>query len=90
MYFFLCYQGTEFKKTEKLQEKVIRLIKFMANNASVLNDKNELKILKLKDFIILTLYKTYSLLRPETTNTRIRDQKVPINCKKQDFKTEKY
>ena len=38
-YFFLCYQGTEFKMTEKLQEKVIRLIKFMANNASVLNDK---------------------------------------------------
>ena len=42
--------------TEKLQEKVIRLIRFMANNASVLNDQNELKILKFKDFMILTLY----------------------------------
>ena len=39
----------------------------MPNNASVINDMKELKILKLKDFITLTLYKTYFLKRPETT-----------------------
>ena len=40
------YQGTELKKTEKLQEKAIRLIKFLPSNAPVLKEMHKLKIQK--------------------------------------------
>ena len=47
------YQGTEFKKIETLQEKAIRIIKFLPNNAPVSKEMHKLRILKLKDFITL-------------------------------------
>ena len=43
----------EFKKIEILQEKAIRIKKFIPNNAPVSKEKHKLRILKLKDFIIL-------------------------------------
>ena len=47
------YQGTEFKKIEALEEKAIRIIKFLPNNAPVSTEMHKLRILKLKDFITL-------------------------------------
>ena len=47
------YQGTEFKKIEALQKKVIRIIKFLPSNAPVSKEIHKLRILKLKDFITL-------------------------------------
>ena len=46
-------QGTEFKKIETLQEKAIRIIKFLPNNAPVSKEMHKLRILKLKDFSTL-------------------------------------
>ena len=43
--------SNEFKKIEKLQEKAIKIIKFLPNDAP--KTMKELKILKLKDFITL-------------------------------------
>ena len=40
----------EFKKIETLQEKAIRIIKFLPNNALVWKEMHKLKILKLKDY----------------------------------------
>ena len=45
--------SNEFKKIGKLQEKVIRIIKFLPNDAPVTKTMKELKILKLKDSITL-------------------------------------
>ena len=39
------------KKVEKLREKVIRIIKFLANNPPVLKEMHISKIIKLRDFI---------------------------------------
>ena len=46
------YQGTEFKKIETLQEKAIRIIKFLPNNAPVSKEMHKLRVLK------LSLYRT--------------------------------
>ena len=48
------YQGTEFKKIETLQEKAIRIINFLPNNAPVSKEMHKLRILKL-----LSHFKTY-------------------------------
>ena len=45
------YQGTEFKKIETLQEKAIRIIKFLPDNAPFSEEMHKLRILKLIDFI---------------------------------------
>ena len=45
------YQGTEFQKLARLQEKAVIIIKFLPNNAPVSKEMHILKILKLKDFI---------------------------------------
>ena len=47
------YQGTALKKIETLQEKAIRIIKFLPNNPPVSKEMHKLRILKLKDFITL-------------------------------------
>ena len=47
------YQGTEFKKIETLEDKAIRIINFLPNNAPVSKEMHQLRILKLKDFITL-------------------------------------
>ena len=47
------YQGTEFKKIETFQEKAIRIIKFLPNNAPVSKEMHKLRNLKLIDFITL-------------------------------------
>ena len=44
------YQGTEFKIIETVQEKAIRIIKLLPNNAPVSKEMYKLRILKLKDF----------------------------------------
>ena len=41
------------KKKEILQEKAIRIINFLPNNAPVSKEMHKLRILKLKDFITL-------------------------------------
>ena len=41
------------KKIEKLQEKAIKIINFLPNDALVTKTMKEFKILKLKDFITL-------------------------------------
>lgn len=84
---------------EKLQEKDIRLIKFIPSNASVLKEMNELKILKIKDFITLNnilllndclekeRIKSFdSTLKIEFFDTRSEDA---YQLKKQDFKNKK-
>ena len=43
----------EFKKTEKLQEKAIRIINFFHLNPQVEKQMYEMNILKLKDLIML-------------------------------------
>ena len=45
------YQGTEFKKIETLQEKAIRIINFLPDNAPFSEEMRKLRILKLIDFI---------------------------------------
>ena len=45
--------SNEFKKIEKLQEKAIKIIKFLPNDAPMTKTMKELKILKLKDFLTL-------------------------------------
>ena len=40
-------------KIETLQEKAIRIIKFLPSNAPVSKEMHQLRILKLKDFITL-------------------------------------
>ena len=41
------------QKIETLQEKAIRIIKFLPNNAPASKEMHKLRILKLKDFITL-------------------------------------
>ena len=45
-------QNEQFKKTEKLQEKSISIIRFLSLNATVEKQMYEINILKLKDFKI--------------------------------------
>ena len=46
-------QSNEFKKIEKHQEKAIKIIEFLPNDAPITKTMKELKILKLKDSITL-------------------------------------
>ena len=70
------YQGTELKKIETLQEKAIRIIKFLPNNAPVSKEVHKLRILKLKDFItlqnILFVYDCLEEERMESFNTTFK------------------
>ena len=47
------YQDSEFRKIENLEEKAIRITKFLPNNAPVFKEMHKLKILKVKDFITI-------------------------------------
>ena len=50
---FTQTKNEDLKKTEKLQEKIIRIINLLPLNAPVEKQKCEMNILKLKEFIIL-------------------------------------
>ena len=98
------YQGTEFKKIETLQEKAIRIIKFLPNNAPVSKEMHKLRILKLKDFItlqnVLFVYDCLEEERMKSFNTTFKQMETnqfyntrsfnTHQLKKRDFKTEKY
>ena len=70
------YQGTEFKKIETLQEKAIRIIKFLPNNAPVSKEMHKLRILKQKDVIrlqnILFVYGCLEEERMKSFNTTFK------------------
>ena len=97
-------QGTEFKKIETLQEKAIRIIKFLPNNAPVSKEMHKLRILKLKDFItlqnVLFVYDCLEEERMKSFNTTFKQMETnqfyntrsfnTHQLKKRDFKTEKY
>ena len=74
------YQGTEFKKIETLQEKAIRIIKFLPNNAPVSKEMHKLRILKLKDFItlqnILFVYDCLEEERMKSFNTTFKQMET--------------
>ena len=98
------YQGTEYKKIETLQEKAIRIIKFLPNNAPVSKEMHKLRILKLKDFItlqnILFVYDCLEAERMKSFNTTFKQMETnqlyntrsfnTHQLKRRDFKTEKY
>ena len=100
------YQGTEFKKIiETLQEKAIRIINFLPNNAPVSKEMHKLRILKLKDFItlqnVLFVYDCLEEERMKSFNTTFKQMETNQfyntrsfnthqQLKKQDSKTEKY
>ena len=95
------YHGTEFKKIESFQEKTIRVIKFLPNNAPVSKEMHKLRILKQKDVIRLqNILFVYGCLEEErmksfnTTFKRIRLINFTIQdayqLKRRDFKAEKY
>ena len=98
------YQGTEFKKIETLQEKAIRIIKFLPNNAPVSKEMHKLRILKLKDFItlqnVLFVYDCLEEERMKSFNTTFKQMETNKFCntksynthqlKRRDFKTQKY
>ena len=50
---FTQLKNEDFKKKEKLQEKVIRITNFVPLNAAVEKQKYEMNIVKLQDFIML-------------------------------------
>ena len=97
-------QYIEFKKIETLQEKAMRIMKFLPNNAPVSKDMHKLKILKLKDFITLqNILLVYDCLGKEkmksfkTTFKRMKNNQFHITrsfnthqLKRCDFRTEKY
>ena len=74
------YQGTEFKKIETLQEKAIRIIKFLPNNAPVSKEMHKLRILKLKDFItlqnVLFVYDCLEEERMKSFNTTFKQMET--------------
>ena len=94
--------SNKFKKIEKLQEKAIKIIKFLPNDAP--KTMKELKILKLKDFITLQniLFVKDSLTNEgmtsfnkifqQSTTTRYQNTRSAssFQLRKRDFKTEKY
>ena len=98
------YQGTELKKIETLREKAIRIIKFLPNNAPVSKEMHKLRILKLKDFIILQnvlfVYDCLKKERMKSFNTTFKQMGTyqfyntrsfnTHQLKQRDFKTEKY
>ena len=98
------YQDTEFRKIETLQEKAIRIIKFLPNNAAVSKEMHKLRILKLKDFItlqnVLFVYGCLEEERMKSFKTTFKQMETnqfyntrsfnTHQLKIQDFKTEKY
>ena len=94
-------QGTEFKKIETLQEKAIRIIKFLPNNAPVSKEMHKLRILKLKDFItlqnVLFVYDCLEEERMKSFNTTFKQMETnqfyntrsfnTHQLRKRDFKT---
>ena len=98
------YQGNEFKKIELLQEKAIRIIRFLPNDAPVSKEMHELRILKLKDFItlqnVLFVYDCLEEERMKSFNTTFKQMETnqfyntrsfnTHQLKRRDFKTEKY
>ena len=94
----------ELEKIEKLQEKAIKIIKFLPNNAPVTKTMKELKVLKLKDLITLQncLFVKDSLTNEgmtsfdktfqQSTTTRYQNERSAssFQLRKGDFKTEKY
>ena len=87
-----------------MQEKAIRIIKFLSNNAPVSKEMHKLKILKLKDFItlqnILFVYDCLEEERMKSFNTTFERMETnqfhntrsfnTHQLKRRDFKTEKY
>ena len=96
------YQGNEFKKIETLQEKAIRIIKFLSNNDPVSKEMHQLRILKLKDFItlqnVLFVYECLEEERMKSFNTTYKQTETnqfynrrsfnTHQLKKRNFKTE--
>ena len=86
-----------------MQEKAIRIIKFLPNNAPVSKEMHKLRILKLKDFITLqNIFFAYDCLVEERINSfNATFKQMETNqfhntrsfdthqLKRQDFKTEK-
>ena len=97
-------QNEEFKKIEKLQEKVIRIINFLPLNPPVEKQIYKMNILKLKDFImlqnILFVKDCLSQNAPGSFNDKFYPSKVPLNHiarssstyqrKVNNFKTERH
>ena len=87
-----------------MQEKAIRIIKFLPNNAPVSKEIHKLRILKLKDFItlqnLLFAYDCIEEERMKSFNTTLKQMETnqfynrrsfnTHQLKKQDFKTERY
>ena len=96
--------SNELKKKGKLQEKTIRIIKFLPNDALVTKSMKELKILRLKDFITLQniLFLKDSLtsegmtsfnkIFQQSTTTHYQNTRSAssFQLRKRDFKTEKF
>ena len=96
-------QNEEFKKTEKLQEKAVRIINFLPLNAPVEKRIYEINILKLNDFVMLQnivfVKDCLSKNAPGSFNDKFDPSKLPLNhtrssssyqLKVNNFKTERY
>ena len=87
-----------------MQEKAIKIIKFLPNNAPLSKEMHKLRILKLKDFItlqnILFVYDCLEAERMKSFNTTFKQMETnqlyntrsfnTHQLKRRDFKTEKY
>ena len=96
--------SNEFKKIEKLQEKAIKITKFLPNDAPVTKTMKELKTLKLEDFFTLQniLFvkhlltnegmTSFNKIFQQSTTTRYQNTRSDssFHLRKHDFKTEKY
>ena len=96
--------GVGRSKRKLLQEKAIRIIKFLPNNVPVSKEMHKLRILKLKDFItlqnVLFVYDCLEEERMKSFNTTFKQMETnqfynkrsfnTNQLKKRDFKTEKY
>ena len=71
------------KKTEKLQEKAIRITNFLPLHAPVEKQMYEMNIIKLKDFImlqnILFVKECLSENTPHSFNDKFHPSKLPLN-----------
>ena len=87
-----------------MQEKTIRITKFLPNNAPVSKEMHKLRILKLKDFItlqnVLFVYDCVEEERLKSFDTTFKQMETnqfynrrsfnTHHLKRRDFKTEKY
>ena len=80
---FTQLKNKDFKKIEKLQGKVIRIINFPHLNAPIDKQKYELNILKIKDFImlrnILFVKGWLNKNKPGSFNDKFHSSKLPLN-----------